>query len=268
MIATRITDKNAALIPLQEFSQAQHADVDTPVIELNSNFSVVCKMRSGIEATQSTNDKANLQTASQTPSNTTKTTDFVTDLFADTPALSRAQSVPTALTVIRKGGSAVTSAWEAFMLDDSVFLRPPPEAQWVEGEFQSSVVGLLDLAEEITECDKIVAALDRSRKDFGTGVSSLTCHSCRGHLSGMAMLTYSPSCLMLQINSPALLCILVLSSSTRAHTNTIRAFFSWGTRCRMPVAPSRHVRTVGLFARRGALQCPTTLFSFIAMRCT
>lgn len=26
------------------------------------------------------------------------------------------------------------------MLDDSVFLRPPPEAQWVEGEFQSRCV--------------------------------------------------------------------------------------------------------------------------------
>jgi len=170
MIATRVTDKNAALIPLQEFSQAPHADIDAPVIELNSNFSVVCKTRSGIEAKQSTNGKLSFQTASETPSKTpsktAKPTDFVTDLFADTPAHSRAQSVPTALTVIRKGGSAMTSAWEAFMLDNSVFLRPPPEAQWVEGEFQSSVVGLLDLAEEITECDKIVAALDRSRKDL------------------------------------------------------------------------------------------------------
>ncbi|KAI9264188.1 hypothetical protein BDA99DRAFT_536914 [Phascolomyces articulosus] len=60
---------------------------------------------------------------------------------------------------------------QAFIHDDTVFLTSPVTdrlSNWADGEFQSCVTHLIELAEEKTGCEYLVIALDRRHLDNNT----------------------------------------------------------------------------------------------------
>ncbi|CAO3701858.1 unnamed protein product [Rhizopus stolonifer] len=60
--------------------------------------------------------------------------------------------------------SPKTICCEAFILDQTVFLNSPFAAallHWADGEFQSCITHLIELAEEKTECSALIVSLDR-----------------------------------------------------------------------------------------------------------
>ncbi|RKP12436.1 hypothetical protein BJ684DRAFT_21027 [Piptocephalis cylindrospora] len=56
--------------------------------------------------------------------------------------------------------------WDAFILNDCLYLSPPSYQAWAEHEFSSCVVALLELAEEVLECSEVTIVLGRHRADL------------------------------------------------------------------------------------------------------
>ncbi|KAL1920509.1 uncharacterized protein VTP21DRAFT_886 [Calcarisporiella thermophila] len=85
--------------------------------------------------------------------------DFVTDIFRE-----RADEVDTILTIIPPQGQC----WTAFVHSGVVFIRPPLVGEWIDDEFKNTIVALLELAEEVLQCGRVVVCLEKKGEELKT----------------------------------------------------------------------------------------------------
>lgn len=166
------------LIPLQEFALSSPPTQDDPVFYGHPYMSVHCHTRpvspapgnpilSNINVDGSWSSRGEpWARAMQSPP---AQEDFLKQLFGATlHGRQVCHLVTTALVITHKGKRQPSAySWDAFIYNDTLFLRSPTiELGWTESEFRDSVVAVLELAEESTDCKRIVVAMEKSRADL------------------------------------------------------------------------------------------------------
>ncbi|KAI8644309.1 hypothetical protein BD408DRAFT_401249 [Parasitella parasitica] len=96
------------------------------------------------------------------------TNDFIVQIFGQTSIFHAQVDETLNIKTTRTGFPEIrTLSCEAFIYNDTVFLSSPfvgPNAgllNWADGEFQSCITHLIELAEEKTGCSALVVAVDR-----------------------------------------------------------------------------------------------------------
>ncbi|KAG1051129.1 hypothetical protein G6F43_006646 [Rhizopus delemar] len=90
--------------------------------------------------------------------------DMMTQVFGETNVLNT--KVNESLSITLSASTISNLTCEAFILNQTVFLSSPFAGtgllDWADGEFQSCITHLIELAEEKTGCTALVVILDRS----------------------------------------------------------------------------------------------------------
>jgi len=140
---------------------------DNPVFHGHPNMSVHCHSRPASSSPGNPiPSNISVARAQQSPP---AQEDFLKQLFGSTShGRQVCHLVTTALVITHKGKhQSSANAWDAFIYDDTLFLRSPTvELGWTESEFRDSVVAVLELAEESTDCEHIVVAMEKARGDL------------------------------------------------------------------------------------------------------
>ncbi|CEP20077.1 hypothetical protein [Parasitella parasitica] len=94
--------------------------------------------------------------------------DFIVQVFGQTSVFHAQVDETLNIKTVRTGFAETrTLSCEAFIHNDTVFLSSPFVGQnagllnWADGEFQSCITHLIELAEEKTGCSALVVAIDR-----------------------------------------------------------------------------------------------------------
>ncbi|KAH8556075.1 hypothetical protein BGW37DRAFT_479713 [Umbelopsis sp. PMI_123] len=83
-------------------------------------------------------------------------------LFPDSPVLKEIKQ-SLSVTVSREGPSLEFMECQAFIWNDTIFMQPPAAmsgpATWANGEFQRCIISLIEMAENRSDCHRLVVAI-------------------------------------------------------------------------------------------------------------
>ncbi|KAG0166116.1 hypothetical protein DFQ28_009008 [Apophysomyces sp. BC1034] len=98
--------------------------------------------------------------------------DFVTQMFGQSnPINHQVDEILVISTTFQTSACKRTLQCQAFIFGNTVFLSSPLVGDnsglstWADGEFQSCITHLIELAEEKTGCNALVVAVDRQKED-------------------------------------------------------------------------------------------------------
>ncbi|KAJ9083217.1 hypothetical protein DSO57_1036895 [Entomophthora muscae] len=63
--------------------------------------------------------------------------------------------------------------WSAFTLDTILFFQPPAYNAWVDDDFRTCILAILELAENRLSCEKVVVCLNKHSPDAADFVKAL-----------------------------------------------------------------------------------------------
>ncbi|KAK9685825.1 hypothetical protein K7432_015357 [Basidiobolus ranarum] len=69
------------------------------------------------------------------------------------------------LSISSRGMEVNTNEWLGFTTDKTLFLSPPNSAGWADSEFRESLMSILELADTILKCMKLVICMPKKKSD-------------------------------------------------------------------------------------------------------